>query len=890
MSNFKIKVFNFLKNNYAYFIAVPVIFILFGTALASMKIYPFGNAIMASYDLLAQICPFLEHYFSVLDGTSGLFHSFYIGRGMDVFGSIAFCSISPFTFLFLIAGRTNSLNMVSLVLPLKIACASVSAIWFAKKYFKNIPEYIVGAFGVLYALGGYLYVANTYINWVDLMIYMPLLAAGFINFARGKGIKLLAISLALCVYTCFSIACFSFFLIFPIGIAYCLICVEKGEKLKKSAEFAFAFALAVGASLPLLIPSFISYLHAGRNTGIFSTIFTTDAMNFEPLYKKFTYIICDGAFIFFAAMYFIKPFKREKEAKFLLVALLVALFPCVVDESMLLLNFGSYYSYSLRFGFLTGIIIYCVALIGADEFFGDGKVGKSFKIIPTIIILLLSAVAAFAVFVFFNYILNGTFEEGKPFYSYFSSFAHSIGGIEGTGPLLGIFLIVACAACLLLKFKMINERLAAIAMCIVAVSCSGFNLFAMVKGDKQSASYGNIMRYAEINEKLSETNDEYFRIKSYDYYVSADSALIARYYSAGLFSSTADKKNLYLTSLFKYRGNGTNSTRSNGGGVFGDAIMGYKYVVYKSSDKNNAERSYLKDTGIKAGSYLVYENALSFPLASVVKGDKMEFEGLNPVERIGKIYSYLSGGEEGLTELKLTFTENSDGSMKIAYTVPGKSEYWSWNTFTSDMNISFKGSTSKISPYSAYAYLEEGGRRSVTISSANGPLKKEDVEPYFHVSAISLDKIEKLKNILESKKVAYKLVKNGIEFPEKIIAEEGDKLYLSYVDIDGYTAYVNGKKVKTEENGAEFIIIPLNEGENRVELKYSSPYPKYVVIGLLAGAAIVAVILLCKKKYKKIYSAVELPIGVAAVCLAGLLAAFFLAFPLGVYVWKIVLL
>ena len=881
----------FLKNDYAYFAAALIIVAVFFLAEASFGIWPFGKITMASYDLLAQICPCLEHFFSVLDGTSGLFHTFYIGRGMDMFGTFAYFAISPFTFLFLILGRTGTVYMASIVLPLKAVCSSASAIWFTKKYFKNIPEYFVAVFGILYALGGYFYVANTYINWVDFMIYMPVVLHGFIKFTKGEGIKTLSISLALLIYCCFSIACFSFFMLFPIGTLYIIICERRNERLKKASELALSFFLAVAATLPLLLPSFIAYLGAGRNTGMFSNVFTVKADDATHLYRKFSYILCDGAFIFLTALYFIRRLRKDKEAKFLLSALLLTLVPCLIDESMLLLNFGSYYSYALRFGFVTGAILFYIAVKEADEIFSKSDENSKTRAreIVTAVSACLTVVAIFSLFLLFRYIIYGNFKKGQAFYSYFSSFAHSTGGLEGTAVLFGGVVVSASLFAVLYKCKLINKRTASAFVAIIALGCSVFDSFALVKGDKQKTSYDNIINYREMSETLYEKyGDDYARIKSFDYYISADSPITARYYSHGLFSSMADKKNLVLPNLFSYKGNGINSSRSNGGGVFSDSLMGYRFVVFEKKD--DANEDYLEYTGLKFGQYYVYENTLAFPLASVVRGEEMNFDGKNEVERIESVYEYLSGGEKGLTEVKPKFTENDDGSLKVSYTVPKNSEYWHYNFLPSASGISYTNSTKSIFSYSFYKYVKNGGTRSVTLVKKEGALKKEEVEPYYFVASISLDKIKSLRDKLKEKEVKYELTKNGIKFPEKIIASKGDKLYLGYTALQGYTVYINGKKSAMEKNGAEFIIIPLSEGENSVEIKYASPYTKYIIIGAILSLTLIFAVYLAVKKYNFIYSALEKPVGILAFLVSGGVVAFFFAFPVGVYLYKIIML
>ena len=82
---------------------------VFAVMLYHYGIYPFGDYSMSSYDMNAQVAPFIEHFYDVIDGKSSLFYSYAIAGGADVFGTLAYCCISPFTFLFLFFGHAMQL-------------------------------------------------------------------------------------------------------------------------------------------------------------------------------------------------------------------------------------------------------------------------------------------------------------------------------------------------------------------------------------------------------------------------------------------------------------------------------------------------------------------------------------------------------------------------------------------------------------------------------------------------------------------------------------------------------------------------------------------------------------------------------------------------------------
>ena len=224
---------HFLANNACVLLAGVIVLCIYVLRLFAYKVYPFGTAYtVASYDLSAQICPFIEHLFDVFDGKSSLFYSYAIAGGADVFGSLMYFFISPFSIFFLALGDGMVAEASFLVMALKLASVAIVGAWFAYKQFKNIPDYLCCAIGVLYAYCGYMFVANTYINWVDFLIYMPLLVKAFLHFVKTNKFLPFSLLMACCIYTCFSIACFSMLIVFPILIFYGILCIEKGRKSK----------------------------------------------------------------------------------------------------------------------------------------------------------------------------------------------------------------------------------------------------------------------------------------------------------------------------------------------------------------------------------------------------------------------------------------------------------------------------------------------------------------------------------------------------------------------------------------------------------------------------------------------------------------------------------
>jgi len=712
---------NFLVANYGYFVIPLLVFALFTFALIFFGIWPFGTAIIASYDMLAQICPILEHFFDVFDGTSGLFHTFHLGGGMDMFGILAYCAVSPFTFLFLLGGQGNTVYMVSIVLPIKVACIAISAFIFLRRYFKSLPQYIQVFLALLYAYSGYMYVANTYIIWLDLMIYMPLLGAGIIEFSKTKSIRIMAISLALMIYTCFSIVCFSFFTLFPVLVCLILVLKKKEEWKEYLSKLCLAFVIAIGVSLPILVPSFVAYLQAGRNTGIFSRVF--EIMSEKDLkkgylnthiYEKFTYILTDSIFVFLTVVYFLRSKRGDKRALFLVIAFVFLLLPLLVDESMLLLNMGSYYSYALRFGFLSSFFFLYVSALSIEEFLFDSDetavIDKTKSSIAMAITMLLTVIGVVFTVYFFKYIINEEFKEDRliealfgagnlaPFEDFFPCFAHSEGGLEGSAVLFVVVVLILALISVLLKFKTIHFKDVACFICILAVSQTVFYNLALVRGDKQSLSAQKFDYYKEMIDDLNDQS--IYRIKNYGYYISSDSPIVTDSYSHTLFSSMADAKNITAPKFFEYGGSLTNSTRSNGGSLFSDSLFGYKYVVYSVGDNSAAKNNIIDESSIFNSGFLE-ETGVSAHRTPSLKVSKTVGDETKTVN-----WKNIDGELHG-----------KDKWSKLKVTVDGKkfTGYLNGEKFLSVDMISSKISSISVTTKNAY-----GEVKNLTVKDRNG--------------------------------------------------------------------------------------------------------------------------------------------------------------------------
>lgn len=913
---------------------------LFAIFLKINGVYLFGKDIMSSYDMLAQVAPFIEHFFDVLSGKSSLFYSYAIAGGADVFGTLAYCCISPFTFIFLLFGKGNVYYGTSIVLPLKIICVALSAYIYLKKRFGGLPIALKVVLSLSYAFCGYLYVSNTYINWVDILIYLPLAAYGFGKMAKtGKKAAFVA-GLSLIIYTCFSIGCFSLLLMYPIAISYCLIVVEKDKRRKTIVDLVVSLCLTIAFCLPVLVPALGAYLVSGRSSGLFSGLFSE--LKADPVYYKVSYIMTDGITLFFTFVYFIKNGVKRPIDRFLLVAAFVTLLPVLCDECCILLNFGSYYSYALRFGFLNGFYFFFVAA----SYFSDRAFDRTKEIVKPAEEPEQSAVqkstpepeqasalkpdreaakksgktavfnnerklvkngllqrvlwSAIPAALCLGGLIGGYFlcvaAQNDKIEKYFSArFAHSLGGLEVTAIVFGIVAIIALSGTLLLKFRKILPRFAAAILLVTVCGQCAFYAENLVYGNKKSTTdFDQIGVLTDYVQTLDGGKDA--RVKFYSDYLTADMPFTLHTNAYSVFSSVIDDANFVPPRFFGFEGNGNNVIKSYNGTFFGDCLFGNEYYITKSSytERNyEAVKGYDQDA---AGGYRLYKSLYAFPHAFVTPGRCGSFE--DDDDLYVKYDSLLKtlGGEEFAPEtisVKNSIGKDADGGYKFSFTRNKSGVYFA---VVSDELAS--GATYVVG--SDESKVKLGEDRSINLQKKSAKYSSftlffdgetadgVNVGDYVTVYCVTDDMVKKLSERVRAHAGAISL-KAG-EITVNAAAGEGEFLFLNYVALPGHTAFVNGKETKIVDDYLGFMLIPLEEGKNTVRVVYRSPYIRYAIFGLIAALLIAALYLFVIKKLNVYADKFARAVEVAAYSLCATIAVFFFAFPVCVFLYKTVAL
>jgi uncharacterized membrane protein YfhO len=389
--------------------------------------------------------------------------------------------------------------------------------------------------------------------------------------------------------------------------------------------------------------------------------------------------------------------------------------------------------------------------------------------------------------------------------------------------------------------KKLGARLVAYAMiAVVGVQVTFYNN-ALVQGNRSTQHVG-LGAYETLCETLNEMNTDengelaHFRVKDFGDRFTAPAPFTGNSNSFSVFSSVIDKDNFVIGQLFGYLGNYKNSLKSahdrgkaNRSDEFGDSFLGYKYYIVHKDDKSRIDNS----ATIK--QYV----------------EKLEING-----------EHLSVGDYYVYENKIVFPS--------AFKVNG-------GEFRFVAPNDYHSSNRKDNQAALYTFL--CGKTMQEVSKEEGYVCQGYVTP---------DTAGYLSKVLWGKAPSKLSVGQGKIYVE-IAATEGECLMLPFVASNGYRVFVNGKEADLIDNDLKFLCVALEDGANIVKFEYISPYPKYMLVGLVAAAAVIFALVFVVEKtsllredaetLKKPRAVVTTLIAWAGILLATAVISFFMLYP-----------
>lgn len=801
---------NFLQKAKPYLILNGIILALFSVYFAIFGIFPFGKGTLAHYDELSQIIPQSTYILDFLDGKSPLFYSTVNGLGGNTFGALSYFIFSPFNFILLFFGRSAMLQGFNILFVIKIMLISSVGMWFAKRHFENFGVVKLLIVSLSYGFSGFMFMMFTYFSFIDYLIFMPLLVESFLYLRKTKKILPLTAVLSLMMLNCFGVGCFVMLYLFLIFAIFAFLCLEKEERKVVTIKTMCALLCAIGIASPVLVPSFVTFLGSGRNSGL--STFTIISENAMP--SKIIVEITEMFTFVFSIIYLIKCDKKDKFNTFLLVCEILSFILIVFDLSLRAFNMGTILGYYSRFGFVSAFLTFFLSCKAIDSYYNFE--GKAPKFSPLYIgVILIGAI----------YILACT--------GLYNSLTSILSSQSCLFPVL-LFYVLENAILLVPFFisygykKKIKGHLFVITLILLIFSIFGnfMNYFS-----------GGIVDSQKIYtmSSFSKYIDSHDRVKVRDYGYLALTSGLAGYSNASEFSSLADKEGINALKDIGYISRINNSATFSGT-LLSDLVVDTKYYIYPYERNED----YLELVSSEYGFYL-YKNKICPDPIKILKKE-VNFTG-DILQNQQLLFEALGGTGEILE--KVTPTLNFTNANIVDGTI-----YQTKGSVTpSEIRVEYDIPEEKL----LYFYLKDlKAGACVEIDDCNFEentiveLNRKNADMLINLyNSASIDSfefytmdIEKVKNLFNS---SSNLRQEYNKLLGNIRLSQDDTVILPYSDIKGYTVLVNGKKVDFSNKFSNFMTLELKSGENLIEITYNNPIYKYILFGVLIGIVLIII-------------------------------------------------
>ena len=847
--------------------SVPVV-IMFILALvySAYGLYPLGNGTIAWCDMTQQVIPMTCDLKDILTGKAGLFLNMQNAGGMSMIGVIFFFVASPLNLLTLFVDNSELVLFVNVLTMLKMMLAGLTAVLFFRRCFKNTPRAFAWCLSVSYALCGYAVIYYQNSIWLDVMYLFPLLMMGIHSLVTKNKLAGFVISLsALAIvnyYICYMIAIFCI-------LFFALLIFRDKEKKYLQAGFLFIVGSLISVLLTAVVwlPSLLQFFASGRTTSITENITSASFLaQFKTSLPLIFYSAC--AIVICLICVFDKK-EHTRQNKTMLIMLTVMLIPLVIEPINLMWHTGSYMSFPCRFAFMTVfIMLICSAQLlenGSAHISQESvkKKGKMKYLVPA----LCGAVCLLSVILVRYTIKNNaeTIEDyARKLWSDDISFA-----IE-----FKIFIITAigfgiCFVCY--KKGWLNKNtFSALFVCFVVLeSVSAANVY-MTGSEYYSFEKAKATKQVfELEDKIND--DSFYRVKTTNKQFDVNNIGAMGYRSLSHYTSLTDRSYMYAMKKLGYSSYWM-EVGSHCGTEMTDALFSVKYKIGIADTTANEYEYMTQQYGIyKRESFIGLGLVTDRDISAMDSFDDMDRfevqEGIydtlfakDPSDKIMRRYEPTSDlgviiNDHGPQILLTPMEENAQLVYEID--VKGRQELYfdcfdkATSNLYEDIYESFTVVVNDVTLQTKYPSQNSNGllrlgefkdsRVTVKIK-----LLKNVQCTSFGVYGQDLDKLK----IACAKTKSAMLDEEGGTITGSCEAESGEKCVLFVPYSQTLDIEVNGEKVNYEKAFGDFVVFPLNEGENEIRI---TAQPMGLTTGIvlsILGAVMCVGVWLVRKKVK----------------------------------------
>lgn len=793
-------------------------------------LFPFGSNTIAWCDMNQQVIPLLCEFKDILAGKSSLFLNLQNAGGMNFWGVFLFFISSPFSFLVAFVDKADMQLFANILVLVKMMICAGCAAFFFQKVFPKLYGGFAAALSVSYAFCGFALLFYQNMVWLDMMYLFPLFMLALWHLAKTGSMIPYALCLtAMLVVNFYLSYMLVLFLILAAGIWFLFFMDAqiRGQRVIQLAMGTFGAALCSGV---VWLPALLQFLNSARGENLFMSLASGGFLSrFETIGMM---ILCTGILLPACLWLFCQCFGKKRlppAQPYTLLLFLLMLIPVFVEPINRMWHTGSYQAFPGRYGYMLAFLGLCLAAILLQQE-PEANPRKS-RVLPWIFGAMIVATGFFALLLWNN--------KAATLTTYTRS-------LWSSDPALGWFLLffAAAAACyafgiFLYRHKGLSRRILAVALCGL-VSLEALFYGQCFFSSKRNADYYHV---AALENQIQD--DGFYRVKNYDNQFDVNMVGALGYNTLNHYTSlTAEDymhgiRKLGYTSYWMEVG-------SSGGTILSDALLNQKYTIFKGFH-DVPEAVYVDDF------YTILKNGESLPLGLVTGADLTRYESLPVTDRPVSdetVFQLLAGTDDALVQkyepttlsrVKLvesdgyyTLVRTSDQNTYLEYVIPAQQ---GTRTFYFDCFDSLDNNLQEPY-YKAFSITVNGSQiaKDYPTQKQNGILKlttRENQEIRIvikvrkDVSVRSLGVYsvnhEAMEQAVAQMRTAQLTVGNNLVTGTASAQKGGEFLFLSLPYDEGYTALVNGKEVEISRVFDTFMALPLEEGENTIELRYAPP-------------------------------------------------------------------
>ena len=854
------------------------------------ELTPLGSSSLAAFDCKIQYLDFFNYYKDVLTGHNRIGYSLTKGLGGNGVGLFSYYLASPLNLLMYFFDGTQANTVIDLLIFIKIGLAAVACAYFLQvRLYDRLSPFFTVLLSTGYGLMHYSFANASNLMWLDGMFLLPLMMLGTHLVVRRRSLAPLAVPTALSIFSnwytgginclfCIIWLVFEFFVneldpesgrmvpqsdVFGAGRRGPVGIIERF--LGTVVRYGAAMVLGIAISAALFLPT-ISALQLGRGAEFYfeshmQNVFNGNMLDTITQYRidgtssrSAVSLYCGslaaiGTFSFFLSRR-IRIRQKIIAAALFAFTLLTYYWQPLFFVFSLLKSVDSYFS---RYGYIGCLELVIFSAMYFQHVFPsresaeveraqNGVLGKSECCLP-----FLSSVL-FTVLLFAVGLTVGNFTPQD-----------TKGALETCLYMLGAG---ACTTVLLMVLIADNQGRRRMAAGAAAVILTVISLVELFRSGDELFRYNRLRDVGAYSDYVSETREQVRTLKEYDgglYRISQigwrdldkdtmhtacyNDALAYNYMGVGGYTSSPENDQMYLLDRLGYKEDNLCMNIINTSFAAADSMLGVRYVF---SDTDVPGMQKIDELGVH-NNRATYYNPNALPLAFVYDGSMLpDHDYHNPFEYLEEIWTALSGETADIftpLETEKTVSGNTivwtvkvpEGNVALYGNLPTEEEIPSTLQVGSQAPV---GYSQWLSPR-LFTIPYKDGEDSVKISLTSENNFTADDEEFY---ALNLDRLQELSAKISKgeEKVSDFSIENG-KMSCTVTAREGEKLFLIIPRTKGWNTIVNGEKTETEEFAYCLTVIPLKEGENRIEMFYRIPNLRRGIAVTASGIILLAV-------------------------------------------------